>query len=202
MKQKRRNFSVAWNTLWVYSQSQVVTFACFATIAIPILAQLVIFVRLAQISAPIFDNTLTWKIFAAELYYAGLLIFTARSLVQIFCPKRIQRFQYEDQHFLYVTKVRTTTAELLKRAADPDEDEQLSGPQELTEAARRELNDAIIHPITAKKDWEKENLRLRPLRWIIAMLYGIGTVGVLTYLIIKAIENIQRVAIFAGLKLF
>lgn len=185
-----------WDTLWRYSQAQIVTYACFATLAIPIFAQLVLFVREAQMHVSALDRNWTWRLFAAELYYAGLLMLVARSLVQVFCPRRIQRFPLEDEHFLYVTTIRTTTKGLGNAdETAPHAPAERSGAEKLAGALQPRLDSEITDPATAKKDWELEAARYPLLRWLIGLLYSIGTAGVLLYLITRAIENIGRVSI-------
>ena len=187
---------VPWSALWRYSTSQIVIYGSLATLLMPLVAEAVTYahaVLTETASTAVFEELMrkqAWRLFAVDLYLSGLLLVIGKLLTQLFCPERIRRFSYEDDHFIFIGEIKTA-----KAALDAAGGDDISGTAE-ERAIRR------IARIVEEKEssvsrtniaWRRCNVAYPVLRWAIALLFGVGSAGIVAFLGWRGAQNFSAV---------
>ncbi len=180
-----------WEKLLNYSSSQIVTFGSYATLAIPILVQVVIIVvSVFGMSAK--DVMGGYEPTAKMLYASGLFLVLGKLLVQLFCPERIRRYPNEDDHLVYIGEVRHAQT-VIKNWSQSREGE----VQKLAQSADGFLGQIVKSHVEGLADtnqwWQRDNESKSKLRYAIALFFILGGIGFLSFMIWRLFGNIFNV---------
>jgi hypothetical protein len=173
-----------------------VLYGTYATLIIPIAAQAIFFVdtiwssNVSIIRGVPRSTPDTWRIFAVELYIAGLLLFAARLLTQLFCPPRVQRFPHEDEHLVFIGQTKSAKKAIADLAGEADSVEDSGDVGAHLSRATKVLLEGVAATINS---WRQDNESWPVLRLFVALLYTLGCIGVVAYLAWRGIGNATAV---------
>lgn len=194
----------SWSALYRFARSPIALYGTYAALLMPLIAAAIVFAESAwpilQAQLPVpssgeaslpaatasastlgaqAETKVNWRIFAAELYGAGLFIVVARLLTDLFCPPRIQRFPYEDDHLVFVGSIKRAKLDMAAAAgalSDPVSAFNVAGDYaKLLEQQRGD-------PMAVNRRWRKDNFARWPARFLATGCFAIGTVGVVLFL--------------------
>lgn len=214
----------SWSALWRYARSPIVVYGTYATLLIPVIAQGIVFAQgvwsvgvavvppvggvpspppTPEQTALVVDAAKAlseggWRLFAAQFYVAGLLVVAARLLTDLFCPPRIQRFPYEDDHLVFIGGVKQ--AKTFFEGKQSDSDEKATGVAVIAALGRlitKELGSNSAEAVNST--WRKDNYARPWLRGLTAGLYALGTAGVVLFLLWRTAQNARAVTALFGL---
>jgi hypothetical protein len=185
----------SWNNLWMYSKISVVKYASYLTLLIPIAAELVNFAN-AQEGHP--ATSTPWRIFAFDLYFAGLFLVAARLLVFAGCPARIKRFNHEDEHLIYAGEIRDAQAKIKLHVEGESTPAEANVAIDILERFFKELFESAA---AANSMWREENNSRQVFRIFIGLLYTVGWIGVSAYFLWRVYRNIGIVWQFGAVLL-
>jgi hypothetical protein len=171
-----------WNLLLKYSRTQTVNLASITSFSIPFLAQLIDYInRTYDI-----DLVNSELVLAQGLYISGVLILAAKLLVELFCPERIKRFPYQDDHLVFHGEVREAQETIKRCLSELKSTETLSYTASLIK--NRVQNSAGI-----TEKWDSDNQSLFFVRSITGTLFCLGFLGMGTIFFDKFISSISSV---------
>lgn len=205
-------FWTSWSALYRFARSPVAVYGTYAALLIPLLAHGIVFAEHVWLAANIPPPTVPvpggstppgpglaavgpravdWRVFAAEFYVAGLFILIARLITDLFCPDRIQRFPFEDDHLVFIGTIKRAKLDMAEAVGEgaPDIAVEVQVVDDLTNLMIKERGD----PKAANTRWRKDNYS-RPLaRFVAAGCYAVGASGVVLFLGWRSWENFGAV---------